>query len=431
MPTLLYCLHPLVAATPQMVLKLGDNTLEGDTLRPGSLVAIEAGERETLTIQGLRGSAHKPIIVVNANGLVRVANSNRGYAIRLVDCQHVRFTGTGTPGLTYGFSAEATRKGMMAVHVVGRSSDIELDHIEVTGAGFAGFNIKDEPRKDGSTNRDQFVMRNINIHHNYVHDVLGEGFYIGHTFYNGHKKDGKTLFPHVIDGLKVQHNRTERTGCEGIQIGSSVGKLEVTDNIIIKPGIKPFAQWQDNGIQINAAGSIVIARNTIIDPPGNGLIGSPLEYEYNVRIERNLIVNPGGYTAYLGGKSGRNGNVEIVHNTFVRAGKGGYRIANSQLKRCIYVNNLHAGIPNTQWQLNGADQIEAGNLSFKNAEEAGITDAAAGNGELLRHSPARRKGVAIDTLKVGHDVLGRRATRGLVDVGAWASSGKSHHSKSR
>jgi hypothetical protein len=420
---LVLILVPLAAATVQVPLTA--QLFEGSTLAPGSRVVVEPGERPTLKIQGLRGSPEQPITVINGTGLVRVANTDRGFAISISDCQHVRFTGSGQPGLEYGFSAQATRDGMMAVHIVGRSSDIEIDHVEVTGAGFAGFNIKDEPRADGSTNRDHFVMHNIEVHHNYVHDVNGEGFYIGHTFYDGHKqKDGSVLFPHVIEGLRIHHNRTERTGCEGIQVGSSIGRLEITDNVIIQPGIKPFAQWQDNGLQVNAAGDILVARNVIIGPPGNGIIGGPLRDDYRIRIERNLVVDPGGLIGYLGGADrGKGGIVEIVNNTFVGGRAGGYKVANNNLARCVAMNNLLVAINGPTLQLGGKERIDQGNLVIADLAQAGVSNPSEGDGELLPHSPAIGQGKLLAGVTPGADPLGRVLQPGdRIDVGAWAPS---------
>ena len=229
----------------------------------------------------------------------------------------------------YGIEAEATKKGMFAVHINGRSSDIEVDHVVVTGAGFGGFNVKDEPRLDGSTNRDAFEMVNIHLHHNLVRNVEGEGFYVGHSFYNGWKHpNGTTLYPHVLRNVRIAHNRTENTGCEGIQVGCSVDGLEVVDNVIIMPGQRPFGRWQDNGIQINCGGNALIARNRVLGAPGNALIVGILEHASSVHIARNEFSEIGGRALYVGGSNGDSGQLIVTQNSVLGTNSGGIRIGN-------------------------------------------------------------------------------------------------------
>lgn len=414
----LLALAAALAAAQHHVIRPGQGEFDGSRVAPGSTIAVEAGDYAWLRVKGLRGSAEAPIVIANQGGLVRIANRDRGYALVLSDCRHVRFSGAGHRGLEYGVQAEALKQGMFAIHVVDRSSDIEIDHVEVTGAGFAGFNVKDEPRA-GSTDRASFVMRNIHLHHNYVHDVEGEGFYVGHTFYGGHKGQ----LPHVIEGLVIEHNRIENTGCEGIQVGSVVSGLVIADNVIIDPGQRPFAKWQDNGMQVNAAGTVRIERNVIRGAPGNGLITSSLEDDYAPTIAYNCISAVGGKGIYVGGKLGASGEgVRLLHNTVVASGDDGVRVANQGVPEVVALNNLIAGAGGTPWVFIPTAR-SAGNLSYPGAAEAGFVDPAAGDFDLRSGSPAVGRGTAIPGAPYLRDLAGRDPSRArAVDVGAYARS---------
>ncbi|MBE7465603.1 MAG: right-handed parallel beta-helix repeat-containing protein [Planctomycetes bacterium] len=326
---------PAWPAPKQVFTLQPDNTIDGAKIphAPGDVFAL-AGKARTLRILNFKGTSERPVAFVNA-GLVDVANDDRGFAIAVQGCLHVRLSGSGPVpeaqrakdphAARCGIRASATKKGMMAIHVNGKSSDIEVDRLEVYGAGFAGFNVKDEPNPDGSTNRDTFTMYNLSIHDNYVHDVEGEGFYIGHTFYGGydHKPSGKTLMPHVIKGLRVYNNRTVNTGCEGIQVGSTVEDCEIYNNTLIKFGQRPFAQWQDNGMQIGGGTQAKVYNNYLEEGPGCALTIHGLG---ELSFFNNTLVKSGGPGAYVNTKEGT--SYLFAHNTLVNCGGDGLRIGN-------------------------------------------------------------------------------------------------------
>lgn len=412
------------ATRADVVIPLGQDVFDGAGVRPGAVVGIEPGERDVLRITGLRGSAAQPIVVINAGGLVRIANSDRGFALAIQGCEHVRVTGSGSADHRYGIQAEATREGMFAVHINGRSRHIEVERIEVTGAGFGGFNVKDEPKLDGSTNRDSFEMVGINLHHNYVHDVEGEGFYIGHTFYHGwtHPQTKRVLLPHVMRDVRVAHNLIENVGCEGIQVGSSVGGLEVVDNVIINPGQRPFARWQDNGMQINSCGDALIARNRIIGAPGNGIIAAVLDQQHQLVIARNEVSRVGGYGVYLGGQHGSEADVAVVHNALAHAAKGAFRNGNRSIPRVVTANNLAIACGGAALPTDSGNQTMAA---------ASITIDETARIELEPQQRQQGHGVALPERLQVADRSGRQPHTQRPTVGALASAGTTAEASAR
>ncbi|MCW8130012.1 MAG: right-handed parallel beta-helix repeat-containing protein [Planctomycetota bacterium] len=410
-----------------------DTTLDGKKIAhaPGDVFAIKAGKAQTLRIINFTGASGKPVVFVNLGGIVDVANTDRGYAIVVQGCTHVRLTGSGplAPGqatadpyaAACGIRCSTEKKGMMTVHVNGKSSDIEVDHLEVYGAGFAGFNVKDEPKEDGSTNRDAFVMYNILLHDNYVHDTEGEGFYIGHTFYGGYKdpKSGKTLMPHVIKGLRVYNNRTYNTACEGIQCGSTVEDCEIYNNSIIKFGQRPFADWQNNGMQVGSGTQARVYNNWLQDGPGCGftIFGEGDLYFYN-----NVVIRAGSGGTYVNTKEGK--SYTFANNTYINNGGDAMRFGNfgATPAKVTVVNNL---LVNEKLEKNkfinpmGSKSVEEkNNLTLEKLTDAKFVAPDKDDYRLRPDSPARGKGLDLRALGVTFDLFARERPAGPTDAGA-------------
>lgn len=419
----------------------GTERIDGERLRvkPGDRILIAAGTWESLTIANVSGAPGRPVTVLNSGGRVVLRTARRGSALTITGCSFLRVSGSGERAVPYGFEAACTRDGCHSVNIVGRSSDIEVDHVEVSAAGFAGFNVKDEPRPDGSTNRSSFTMWDIRLHHNLVHHTGGEGFYIGHTFANGWDHDGNPatpeLLPHRIVGLEVAHNITRDTGCEGIQVGSTPSGLAMHGNTVERPGRTPFAKWQDNGIQIGNSSGLAWG-NIVREVPAAGIIVmTPGE----VTLTGNVVQRCGGDGLYVDMRPSSALNLAhggllpgagfiIANNTLIDAGGDGrgHGIAvqadaatgTSQVR-----NNLIVAAHARAWRVAGGTRAENdGNRAFTSVEAVGFADAAAGDWRLRDGSPARNRGTPVAPYGIlGDAVDAGRVGDGAVDLGAYES----------
>ncbi len=245
-------------------------------VKPGDTVLLEAGTRGPLRIEKLNGSNRNPVTIRPAGALV-IAGGTDNYAVTFVDCTHFHFTGLveavepATPADAKPLRLEG---GKNTLTITGFSSDVEVSHLEVTGSGFAGIMIKQDPTDDPKTWRDAFVMRNVTVRDCVITHTKGEGLYLGNSFYaSGHPAGaaGKR-WAHAMEGVRVLRNRTHDTGCEGIQVGSATKGCEISGNTIEKFGQRPFGPWQDNGLQVGEGTGGIVRVNTISDGPGNGIV---------------------------------------------------------------------------------------------------------------------------------------------------------------
>ncbi|RIV27245.1 hypothetical protein DYU11_02730 [Fibrisoma montanum] len=398
----------------------------------GSTICIQAGQYETLKFYNFAGEAGKPLTFINYGGPVVIKSTGKESALDFYNCRNIKVSGGGKPGLQYGITAQTTFQDVSAMHIHDKSTDVEVEFVEIAGAGFAGIMAKTDPSCSDSTAwRSNFTMTNVHIHDNYIHDVKGEGMYIGNSFWgtgqertcNGVKV---RLFPHNITNLHIHHNRVERTGAEGIQIGCAPD-FNVHHNVVRSTGIAPFTPDQDNGIQIGGGADGQLHHNYLEDAHDIGLI--IVGHLGDVTVSNNVVINSGGVAVFCDERTGSlpNRAIRFINNTFVNSGEDGFRLYNETQKN-ILVNNVIANI-NT---LNSRSPYKA--VSFgqnATAEQTGNTitqdvttlrfaDFAKGDFKLLKDSPLIDKGVDVSSMGVVSDLADRLRPQGVgYDVGAY------------
>lgn len=211
--------------------------------RPEEII-ISPGHTEPILFSGIDGANKKVVI---RGGSVTVP-SNLSYGLKFDNCRNFRLTGTHVKGGNIGITCEK------------RSTDFEIDHCEVSGTGFAGIMAKDDGEK--RTDPNPFVMQNVSIHHNYLHDTGGEGVYIGNSSY---------LKGHDLKHVHVFKNTFKNTGLESIQLGNCIEGAKIYKNTIDNYGTKN-EKFQNNGVQVGEGTGGLCYRNVIRSGTGNGII---------------------------------------------------------------------------------------------------------------------------------------------------------------
>ncbi|MEW5739071.1 MAG: right-handed parallel beta-helix repeat-containing protein [Myxococcota bacterium] len=286
----------------------GESTVDLSSLDAGSVVCLRAttaATRGRLTITGLNGTAASPVLIRNCDGQVTVSSSTTGAPLTLSG-RGFRVSGGGAPGVTYGLKFTGPSASFLVS--VGRASEFELDHLELTQSSFAGITAKVDPSSTscgvGDRRYDSFVMSGVHIHHNWVHDLPnGEGMYLGNSFYSGAGArycyaSGNTTcdrsacpgateqFPHELRRVRVHHNLIQHTGWDGLQVGSAVDDCVLSDNRIEDYGELAVAS-QQNGIQVGEGSSCIVERNTVTrGPTGINVLGIG-----DVVVRNNLVTD--------------------------------------------------------------------------------------------------------------------------------------------
>lgn len=257
---------------------------------PGDLVVLE-GHATSVSFVNFHGTKDEPIRIVN-KGQVKIIYYNY-QSFSLVNCKHVILDGKGDANIKYGFYVKSNNANGASALTIGKlSSDIEIFGVEIAGSGFAGIMAKSDPNKTNPEAwRYNYVLSNLKIHHNYIHNTHGEGMYIGYFTYE--EKNG--LKAHSVKNAKIWSNIIDSTGWDGFQIGCGDYKTEIHNNIITNYGVSNV-KWQNSGMSINSGFSGEIFNNSVSDGTGTGIIIKPLDI---VRVYGNTIRDVGIYGIYV------------------------------------------------------------------------------------------------------------------------------------
>ena len=394
--------------------ELGPQFVDGNDfdIKPGQVICLEAGTYYSLEMKNFAGEPGNRITIQNCGGKASLSR------LRLENSQHFRLTGTGVEGMRYGIFIDgriSDRTDGLSISIF--STDFEVDNLEFAHTKGAAFHMVMRPECDPATQRGNFVVENVDVHHNYVHDVGTEGFYMGHTSYYGTEIDcggeKKEVFPVLLESIKVHDNIFRDTGWDAIQVSSAErlpGAL-IYNNRIYNYGTENIAT-QAAGIVIGG-GSSARVYNNWIEKGGTG--GIHVFGIGGVHIFNNLIKDAGGAGVFIGDK-GVNPDLgmHVNNNTILNVAETGITVNNEVSTGNTFYNNIIINPGNYQkfnnkanafifFKNNDWDYDSAGNYTREKYDEVGFEDADNNNFYLREDSPARNSGQDLSGLGVTFD----------------------------
>lgn len=239
----------------------------GVKVMPGDLVRISGAAKADFAFFNFQGEPGQPIHVINDGP---VSNVDTSWLMHLINCRHVIIDGLGDDGLTHGIKLANAKDGGQAVFVrnytqgsntSAGSTDIEIFGVEVADGPDSGFRIWNGGSEQ--FNASNWKLENLRLHHNYVHDVAAEGFYVG--YYTDNVDLQPTSYP--LTDAKVYRNTVKDAGWDGMQFGSCVSGLEVHDNVVTGSGKADMAN-QRSSLQWNPGNSGAAYGNRFIGGVG-------------------------------------------------------------------------------------------------------------------------------------------------------------------
>lgn len=280
-----------------------EHTTDGKILNilPGQVVCLSSSiSYKNLVFRNINGSPNMPVIIKNCGGTVKLY-ATTSFGLKFEQSKHFKLLGDGGPD-QYGIVV-TTEKGFY-ITMEKFSTDFEIANVEAAGslpkgigdnAGFAGIGVKTSPYQDcdrfTDPQRKAWVMKNIKIHDNYIHDTGGEGMYIGHGFYTGRKEPQcpTITYSHAIKNITIYNNRIENIGYDGIQIKNANENVLVYQNLIRNYGTRNESAHNE-GLFIGEGSTGSYYGNIIDTGSGNGI---QLQGLGNITISNNLILNAG------------------------------------------------------------------------------------------------------------------------------------------
>lgn len=396
-------------------------------LKPGAVICLKAGVAyKNLVFKNVRGTAAAPITIKNCGGTAVVNGSTQWFGIRTEYSSFFRITGGNTDG-TYGIRITG---GRQSLHLDGLTTNVEVDHIEISNSGFSGVMAKTDPSCDNATVRANFVMRDVRLHHNYIHDTGAEAFYVGHNNYNtGISTSCGTRLPHVLEGVKIYDNVIKNSGWESIQVASTPNGAAVYNNRIENYGVKNI-KYQNHAVQFGEGGVAKFYGNLIKGGKGNGImiIGNADNFAYN-----NIIVNTGGHGIFADDRTAKGVGFKFINNTIVNSGLDGIRLYADNVPINLVYNNVIVNpksfatykYPRTGndayiYLLSKSVKIQSLNNFFtRDINAAKFVSASAFNFALQLSSPAVNKGTTIAAFNIPLDFALKPRLKGIAyDIGA-------------
>ncbi len=401
-------------------------------IQPGDVIGLESGrDYGPLLFTNIVGTMANPVIIKNCGGVATI-DSDGSFGMKFRNSKHFKLVGNGSKD-KYGIKV-STQSGFFVLMEYFTNS-FTISNIEVAGnepngkgenSGFSGIGIKTSPYQDcdlfADETRQAWIMRDIEVSDNYIHDTGGEGLYMGHGFYTGRKERdcNQVTYSHSIQNVRIFDNIIENVGFDGIQIKNADRNVEVFNNQIKGFGMRDEGAHNE-GLFIGEGSTGEYYNNLIMNGTGNGI-----QYQGmgNVDIFNNVIVNVGdnGFFGAHGQFVYRipNGYHNIMNNTFVNIGKVGFTFYNDDggVKRLL--NNVFAGVAGDMTS-KGAELDSAYNLFTQDVESLGFMDAENGKLRLKSGSPLIDAGVDITCeLGVIFDFKeDPRPTGNATDIGAF------------
>jgi hypothetical protein len=395
-------------------------------LKPGAVICLSAANHyKNINFRNLVGTADQPITITNCGGTASLVATGLPYTMKTEYSKFIKING-GT-GTTYGIKLTG---GHMGLSLEKLTTNVEVNNIEVSNVGFAGIMAKTDPTCDNATIRGNFVMRDVILHDNYIHDTGGEGFYIGHSFY----EKGVTLscgvrYPHIIDGLKIYNNKVVRPGWDGIQVGCALNGAYVYNNTIENYGYLK-STYQDNGIQISEGSKGIVYGNLIKGGTGIGI--NVIGYG-DCFLHDNIVVNAGTYGIFCDERTKSNlPGFKLMNNTIVTPKKDGIRMYNDLVPgvvyNCIIVNP--GSYSTYSYPRTGNDAYVykisktiplavENNLFTRDINYPKFVGATSYNYRLTSTSPALNKGKDVTSFNIETDYYKTIRLKGIAyDIGA-------------
>ncbi|WP_333818828.1 PKD domain-containing protein [Ohtaekwangia sp.] len=404
-------------------------------VKPGDVICIQGGARERIIFQNIVGSATNYVTIKNCNGQALIGGPNAGNGILINSSRYFHITGTGDPSVEYGIKIVETKAGTQGIVCTALSSDIEIDHVEVTKTGFAGIMAKTDPSSncaDKTSERPNFTMYNIHLHNNYLHDIGGEGFYIGNSFYNGTTVYcGSLQYPHEVRGVNIHNNLVVNSGWESIQVGSAVADVQIHDNKIYNYGAANNPS-QNGCIQMGVGTTGKLYNNFVKGGYGPCLVIQGIGNNY---VFNNIVINPGAEAININTRptplatdivpNGYLGGVYIVNNTIVGAATAAIKENVNTAPGCVLFNNLIVACTSNWNQLKTyTDWTQGNNVVIPVLDNAKFVNPTVDDYHLQSNSPAINAGRAASLYGVTFDfdkLL--RPTGAAWDAGAFELSG--------
>ena len=415
------------------VIDTNTGIVDGETLgiQPGDIIGLSgAGKNyQNITFNNIIGKEENPIIIKNCDGQAIIA-STYSFGVKFRNSKYFKLEGDGDENYEHGIKISTSNGFFLTFEYF--TTNFETHHVEIAGYepngigednGFAGIGIKTSPYQDCEVftdpTRTAWIMEDITVRDCYIHDVGGEGLYIGHGFYNGRIESScsEITYSHSIQHVRIHDNLIENVGYDGIQIKNCDLDCELYNNVIRNYGTLDTGAHNE-GLFIGGGTTGEFYNNYVINGTGHGI---QFQGMGNVTIFNNVIANSGdnGFYGAHGTQVYRipDGYFNIINNTFVNSGNNGFAFFNNDGGPKRLINNVFAGSVEDIYR-KGATLDTISNIMTQDIDGLHFSDVINNVYSLETNSVAIDYGTDVSEYGIIDDILGNTRS-GNYDVGAY------------
>ena len=253
----------------------------GSAWKGGDTVKITGTYYSVIEFNNIAGDPCRPIVIMPQTTLTTPVFRIKG------DSRYLKIWGGPTQ---YGIKVTP---GAIAVNL---SHHIEINNVECSGGSVGVYAKQDVVYSDTMTWHPNYRMNNLSFKNMWVHDVQGEGMYIGITQPDGLTVRSTwsgldtTILPIRLDSVEVSNCIVERTDWDGIQLSNARNGNKVLNNTVRDFG-RINMSAQQAGIILGGNCSGDVSGNTVLRGTGSGI----QIFGYGVINVSNNVLDSCGY----------------------------------------------------------------------------------------------------------------------------------------
>ena len=330
----------------------------GSMWKGGDTVKITGNNYSVIEFYNIAGDPCRPIVIMPQTTLVTPAFRFKG------NSRYVKLWGGTTP---YGIKVIG---GALAIN---KSHHIEINNIECSGGSIGIYCKQDVVYADTMTWHPNYRMTKFTFKNIWLHDIDGEGMYIGITQPGGltvqstYSGLDTVIVPVRLDSVEISNCIVERTTWDGIQLSNARNGNKIFNNIVRNYGTLNISS-QQAGIILGGNTNGEIYGNSVRKGTGNGI----QVFGYGIINVYNNTLDSCGYDGNVN-SNGTEGQQSVYASDYIISSEnnpkqtinaygnsinypktaGGFFIANyynNSLSSSVYNNNFC--IPNApvNWQ---------------------------------------------------------------------------------
>jgi hypothetical protein len=227
----------------------------GSAWKGGDTVKITGTSYSVIEFYGVGGDACRDLVIMPQTTLTTPVFRFKG------NSHHIKVWGGPT---TYGIKISG---GSLAVT---KCHHIWADNMEISGGSIGVYCKQDYDAADPETWQPGYVMRKLKFTNLWVHDINGEGFYVGHTQPDGVDYSGTIRIPIRLDSVEISNCLVERTQWDGIQLSNAKNGCKIFNNTVKDFGLLNRGS-QQAGIILGSNTNADVYNNKVSNGTGNGI----------------------------------------------------------------------------------------------------------------------------------------------------------------